>query len=98
MPQVAAKALHHDRVHQWVRDEEAAIQKACPWLRENKHQTMQDAAAKFTVGYYKLRSQYLSLHAPPRDAQKKKRLLSPVQEDVLVAWMRLWSAEDTPIT
>ncbi len=50
MPKVAPKALRHDRVHQWVRDEEAAIQKA----EANKMTTIKhaeaDAESKYLQG------------------------------------------------
>ncbi|THG93507.1 hypothetical protein EW026_g7744 [Hermanssonia centrifuga] len=90
------KALRHDKIRQWGR-EESAIEEACVWLRKEKTETMQAAAVKFEVSYWKLRSRYLKLHAPPHVAQKR-RLLTSVQEDVLVAWMRLWSAQGTPVS
>lgn len=79
-------------------DDESRIRAACEWLRQEKVVNMAAAAKKYQVSYHKLRRRYLRLHAPPRDSQRKRMLLTLTQETVLVCWMQFWALRGTPVS
>lgn len=92
-----AKVYQTDRVRQKEGREEQ-IKEACHHVRKHKNVTLQAAATKFEVPYNTFRQRYLNLNCPASDAPRKNRVLTKIQKTVLVAWLRLWAAQGTPVS
>ncbi len=96
-PMPKAKAARVDKVAQ-SQGVEDRIKQACRYVHKQKNVNLVEAATKFDVPYYTLRRRYLKLNCPPSQAPKKNRILTKIQEKILVLWLRLWGAQGTPVS
>lgn len=81
---------------------ESRLREACTWLRkpENRSRTMVDAVQEFKLDghYHTLRRRYLNQSLPATKGPVNQQILSEIQQEILVEWMKLWSAQSKPAT
>lgn len=85
MPRIRQTHSQH-RTHQERQENEARIQAALDSLRSNLHKTPGEAARAFGVHPTTLRNRWLGRRKDVATAHLPLKLLSNVQEEVLVSW------------